>query len=656
MEFYSETIQFIGERLPEFLKFVHLIQGQVDAWHLVMSLKSGLTCESAWALNVLTGLLGDDTTFPFFCLQSMPGLIETLLDHFRASLIALFDQKFKDLELDWSARGVHVDFDSPNKKMSSHNTNSLKEQCYYNRMHENSKENYKGWIKLEKNSSEEKWLNDQKVWDCEGQGEFESSAFDWHLGRGNSSKHILLNVESSGNKDFVFQKFFGNNCLKFIKRNNFTNCERTNSNTKDADALEELNPLLDEAINTKERSNSVDSKAVQCSHKLCQDIHFYHPNMCLQDSFWKSRNDWYSVEPQGEKRNFNLFSEAFYERERRCLQLSNILRSLSFVPGNDSEMSRHSGLLVILARLMLLEHEHIDEAKIKNPQQSPSLEAFQMPDQNVDQEENFHKALQEMESHYPPQLIEMLREDALVILANISGQLDLSFHADEICSPILDAILHWTTCFTTVANDSNSFSSIGHTEPGSIMPSFAMLALETTSKLCILDSNVDLLMATPPFSRVVSLIHRLSELLSVGAVGDQVEDDSPSWMADQIAREFSLVILSSLVQTYPMCAHLLAINRNLISILLNFIEVQCLKTHLAGNTSTPPLYNNCSPDMLKRAVIILHRVSQVIGKDELERQSLLRYRDRLLDLLCHKLPKSNFLSSIVSDILSFTTF
>ena len=617
-----------------------------------MSLKSGLTCESAWALNVLTGLLGDDTTFPFFCLQSMPGLIETLLDHFRASLIALFGQKFKDLELDWSARGDHVNFDTPYKKASSHHTNSLKDQCYNHRMLENSKENYKRRIKLETNSGEEKWLNDQKIWDCEGQGEFESSAFDWHLGRGDSSKHIFLNAESSGNKDF--QKFFGNNWLKFVKRNDLTTCKRTNNNIKDADALEELDPLLDEAIVTKKRSNSVGSETFQCNHKICQDIHFYHPNMCLQESFLKSRDDWYSGETQEEKRNFNLFSEAFYERERRCLQLSNILRSLSFVPGNDSEMSKHSGLLVILARLMLLEHEHIDEAKTR--QQSPSLEAIKMLDPNVDQEENSHKELQEMEPHCPPKMIEMLREDALVILANISGQLDLSFHADEICSPILDAILHWTTCFTTVANDSNSFSSIGHTEPGSIMPSFAMLALETTSKLCILDSNVDLLMATPPFSRVVSLIHRLSELLSFGAVGDQVEDDSPSWMSDQIAREFSLVILSSLVQTYPTCAHLLAINRNLISILLNFIEVQCLKMHIAANASTPPLYNNCSPDMLKRAVIILHRVSQVKGKDELERQSLLRYKDRLLDLLCHKLPKSNFLSSIVSDVLSFTTF
>lgn len=43
---------------------------------------------------------------------------------------------------------------------------------------------------------------------------------------------------------------------------------------------------------------------------------------------------------------------------RRCICISNIVRSLSFVPGNDLEMSKHPGLLLLLGRLVLLHHRH----------------------------------------------------------------------------------------------------------------------------------------------------------------------------------------------------------------------------------------------------------------------------------------------------------
>ena len=43
---------------------------------------------------------------------------------------------------------------------------------------------------------------------------------------------------------------------------------------------------------------------------------------------------------------------------RRCVCVSNVVRSLSFVPGNDGPMSRHPGLVLILGRLVLLHHLH----------------------------------------------------------------------------------------------------------------------------------------------------------------------------------------------------------------------------------------------------------------------------------------------------------
>merc|ERR1711899_716778 len=70
----------------------------VDGWRLVMALRSGLLMESTWALDVINILLYDDHSFTYFGLGNMPGLLEALLEHWRASLISMFDIT-EDLEL-----------------------------------------------------------------------------------------------------------------------------------------------------------------------------------------------------------------------------------------------------------------------------------------------------------------------------------------------------------------------------------------------------------------------------------------------------------------------------------------------------------------------------------------------------------------------------
>jgi AT-rich interactive domain-containing protein 1 len=42
----------------------------------------------------------------------------------------------------------------------------------------------------------------------------------------------------------------------------------------------------------------------------------------------------------------------------RLFSVSNILRNLSFVPGNDLELGKSAQLLLILGKLLLLKHEH----------------------------------------------------------------------------------------------------------------------------------------------------------------------------------------------------------------------------------------------------------------------------------------------------------
>merc|ERR1719229_1976453 len=70
----------------------------VEGWRLVMALKSGLLMESTWALDVLNVLLYDDNAFTYFGLSNMPGLMEAILEHWRASLIGLFGVT-EDLEV-----------------------------------------------------------------------------------------------------------------------------------------------------------------------------------------------------------------------------------------------------------------------------------------------------------------------------------------------------------------------------------------------------------------------------------------------------------------------------------------------------------------------------------------------------------------------------
>merc|ERR1719278_2306754 len=74
----------------------------VDGWRLVMALRSGLLMESTWALDVINVLLYDDHSFTYFGLGNMPGLLEALLEHWRATLISMFEIT-QELELSTKA-------------------------------------------------------------------------------------------------------------------------------------------------------------------------------------------------------------------------------------------------------------------------------------------------------------------------------------------------------------------------------------------------------------------------------------------------------------------------------------------------------------------------------------------------------------------------
>uniref|UniRef100_A0A6Q2Y8P6 ARID domain-containing protein n=1 Tax=Esox lucius TaxID=8010 RepID=A0A6Q2Y8P6_ESOLU len=301
---------------------------------------------------------------------------------------------------------------------------------------------------------------------------------------------------------------------------------------------------------------------------------------------------------------------------RRCICVSNIVRSLSFIPGNDLEMSKHPGLLLLLGRLVLLHHRHPER------KQAPvTYEKEEEEDEGVSCERD----------EWWWDCLEVLRENCLVTLANISGQLDLSIYPESICLPLLDGLLHWAVCPSAEALD--PFPMLG--PHGALSPQ--RLVLETLSKLSIQDNNVDLILATPPFSRLEKLYGTLVRLVGERKVA--------------VCREMSVVLLANLAQGDSMAARAIAVQKASVGNLLGFLEDSLAATqyqqsqsslmHLQGAHFEPT-----SVDMMRRAARALHAMAKV----EENHSEFTLYESRLLDISVSPLMNS-LVSHVICDVL-----
>jgi len=94
----------------------------MEAWRIMMCLKSGLLAETTWALDVLNILLYDDNTVTYFSLNYLPGLLDIILEHLRRSLVLIFGQA---LGLDFpEAKEEDEDKQTPSVSTFTH-TNAL---------------------------------------------------------------------------------------------------------------------------------------------------------------------------------------------------------------------------------------------------------------------------------------------------------------------------------------------------------------------------------------------------------------------------------------------------------------------------------------------------------------------------------------------------
>ncbi|XP_059899670.1 AT-rich interactive domain-containing protein 1A isoform X5 [Gadus macrocephalus] len=307
---------------------------------------------------------------------------------------------------------------------------------------------------------------------------------------------------------------------------------------------------------------------------------------------------------------------------RRCVCVSNIVRSLSFIPGNDQEMSRHPGLLLLLGRLVLLHHRHPER------KQAPvTYEKEEEEDEGVSCERD----------EWWWDCLEALRENCLVTLANISGQLDLSLYPESICLPLLDGLLHWAVCPSAEALD--PFPTLG--PHGSLSPQ--RLVLETLSKLSIQDNNVDLILATPPFGRLERLYGALVRLVGERKVA--------------VCREMAVVLLANLAQGDGLAARAIAVQKASVGNLLGFLEDSLAATqyqqsqgplhHMqgGGGGGAAP-FEPTSVDMMRRAARALHAMARV----EENHAEFTLYESRLLDISVSPLMNS-LVSHVICDVL-----
>lgn len=301
---------------------------------------------------------------------------------------------------------------------------------------------------------------------------------------------------------------------------------------------------------------------------------------------------------------------------RRCICVSNIVRSLSFVPGNDLEMSKHPGLLLLLGRLVLLHHRHPER------KQAPVTYEKDEEDEGVSCERD----------EWWWDCLEVLRENCLVTLANISGQLDLSIYPESICLPLLDGLLHWAVCPSAEALD--PFPTLG--PHGSLSPQ--RLVLETLSKLSIQDNNVDLILATPPFSRLEKFYGSLVRLVGERKVA--------------VCREMAVILLANLAQGDSLAARAIAVQKGSVGNLLGFLEDSLAATQYQQSQSSllqmqgGPQFEPTSVDMMRRAARALHALAKV----EENHSEFTLYESRLLDISMSPLMNS-LVSQVICDVL-----
>lgn len=601
-QFPSESIEAIK---PVFIKRKRMTSkdlSQIDPWKLMMSLKSGLLAETTWALDVLSILLHDDSTYLYFSLQNLPGLLELLLEHFKLYLSEIFSDLFKDIVI-------------KNKENESVDEQTFEEIFVQKVLEANEKFKKKYNSQIEIDDCLENGCTDEmnEKSDDENNDEYSRSS-------SKTSKRIKLTkldtlAVHTDHKQVILTKS-ENYTLKnrhglpvyFVDddENLFINdmskrWDKSNRNsTKKSDDVDNWKRTFFSSTDFIQRTiqppdNSLlfarNLKASQLNDEnndevtvMTNGINETHKNS--KENSLNDRNDESNDETSlSTDRIYPRFREKIKSRKflenheneaynhdspplcslndyresiaQKCICFSNLIRNLSFIPGNDVILVKNRALLLILGRLLLLHHKHLEKKSTSKLSlddnlfnENDELDKDDLIDSKDDQQidENHNS-----DDEWWWEALHFIRENALVILANISGSLNLSKFNEDISLPIFSGLLHWMICPSAMALD-NFFKTSSIT---TISPS--RLSLECLAKLSILDDNVDLILSTPPYNRDFTIYETLVNYLRKNE--------------DQTLREFALVLIYNFAIADPNIARTIALSTDAIQQLIVFIEL-----------------------------------------------------------------------------------
>ncbi|KAI5698266.1 hypothetical protein M8J76_010425 [Diaphorina citri] len=513
----------------------------VEAWRLMMALKSGLLAETCWAIDVLNILLFDDTGIAYFGLSHLPGLLDIILEHFKKSLSDMLESdtgaKRKwyepppadktEPDLGIPTKSVPVDKNAMVVTKSKRNFESRKKPVV---MADNEDlfvtDGPRAWESFPYETDE---LESDTCYiiptfrgeygsvpfvrimePCAGYKPRDETAPSKPNTIVNSDVHVVKSEDKASGMtttkpEETSVKIENNKEGESTVKKENTEGEETvkTDNTKEGEATVKLE-------NGGEEPSATDKAEKETTEK--PEVKFVPKIIDPAGNAKRRRLSEYEDESYcRDEASLYPVSDSQDNIARRCIALSNILRNLTFVPGNELEFSKNSTFLRLLGRLILAYHEHgLRATKTRNY------------DKDDDDWTDCCSSLSpQAESEWWWDYMENIRENVLVSLANISGHIDLDQYPEDISRPILDGLLHWAVCPAAQGQDPFPSSSCN------LSPQ--RLALEALCKLCVTDNNVDLVIATPPYARLERLTYVLTRFLCKNE--------------DQVLREFGVNLL-----------------------------------------------------------------------------------------------------------------
>ena len=337
--------------------------GPIDAWRIIMCLRSGLPAETCYALDVLNVLLFDDKSVYYFALNQWVGLLDLLLEHFGKTLSYMFDCiKSNETTVDVDLGRIDAIVD-PNDKVQV-----LKQTGNYTFISRTG-----DYVKIIDGDEDLFIKNEERSWDINGDATLanklrEISVHPWER----RPNHILTTFHVEVYTD-DFNKTQVN---KFNNNDNSVPANNTKDEFENKNVTLKVNADVDGGEKPRLHSSEMDKKPI---NETIPEQEYNMQVMC-DDMSSNVVEDFNNNSPSKHKTSrtqkheiiseymddtvshkdvcFISITESQDSMGRKCTSLSNILRNLTFVYGNEEEFANNQSFLMLVGKLLLLHHTH----------------------------------------------------------------------------------------------------------------------------------------------------------------------------------------------------------------------------------------------------------------------------------------------------------